>query len=93
MMEIVIVIKSSDPLKPRNWRRRCHLFKDTFEKAMVKNPKYDVAISFLQRDVGTARALAARLQEHLQVFFYPNRQEDPAGTDGMDFANAHLLQA
>jgi hypothetical protein len=59
---------------------------------MVENPKYDVAISFLQRDVGTAQALAAKLQEHLEVFFYPNRQEVLAGTDGMESMRVQFFE-
>lgn len=50
---------------------------------MLENPKYDVALSFLQKDVNTAAALAAKLQNGLDVFFYPDRQEEQGGTDGM----------
>jgi len=50
---------------------------------MLENPKYDVALSFLQQDVNLALALASKLQDGLDVFFYPERQEEQGGTDGM----------
>src|SRR5665213_3695102 len=50
----------------------------------LENPKYDVAISFLQQDVNTAEALARKLGEVFDVFFYPDRQEELAGKDGLE---------
>src|SRR5665213_858582 len=50
----------------------------------LENPKYDVAISFLQQDVNTAEALARKLGEVFDVFFYPYRQEELAGKDGLE---------
>lgn len=50
----------------------------------VENPQYDVAISFLSKDGDTAAALNERLTEGLQVFFFPRRQEELAGTDGLE---------
>lgn len=50
----------------------------------LENPQYDVAISFLSKDEATAAALYERLSEGLQVFFYPRKQEELAGTDGME---------
>jgi hypothetical protein len=47
-------------------------------------PKYDVAISFLSKDEPVAAALHDKLSEGLEVFFYPRKQEDLAGTDGCD---------
>ncbi|HET6159751.1 MAG TPA: hypothetical protein VFE34_15500 [Dongiaceae bacterium] len=48
-----------------------------------EEPKYDVAISFLYKDLGKASALYQRLSERLEVFFYPRKQEELSGTDGM----------
>jgi TIR domain len=50
----------------------------------VENPKYDVAISFLTQDEGTAAAIYQKLSEGLEVFFYPHNQEELAGTDGQE---------
>jgi hypothetical protein len=49
----------------------------------IDNPKYDVAISFLSKDSHTAAALNDKLSEGLNVFFFPRKQEDLAGTDGL----------
>lgn len=49
-----------------------------------ENPKYDVAISFLADDEPTASALYLELSQTLNVFFFPRKQEDLAGTDGME---------
>jgi hypothetical protein len=52
---------------------------------MVTNsPKYYVAISFLSQDIGLATALHNKLQEGLDVFFFPRNQEELAGTDGLE---------
>jgi hypothetical protein len=59
---------------------------------MVEDPKYDVAISFLQQDVNTAHALATKLKEVFDVFFYPDRQEELAGTDGMEFMRTPFFE-
>ena len=48
------------------------------------NPKFDVAISFLARYEQTAAALYRELSQSLNVFFFPQRQEDLAGTDGLE---------
>jgi len=50
----------------------------------VENPKYDVAISFLFPDANIAEELARKLGEIFDVFFFPDRQEDLAGTEGME---------
>jgi hypothetical protein len=47
-------------------------------------PKYDVAISFLSRDLAIAASLNDRLSGELEVFFYPGNQEELAGTDGLE---------
>jgi hypothetical protein len=48
------------------------------------NPKFDVAISFLAKDEPIAAALYRELSQTLNVFFFPRKQEDLAGTDGME---------
>jgi len=48
------------------------------------NPKFDVAISFLAKDEPIAAALHDELSRSLNVFFFPTKQEDLAGTDGME---------
>jgi hypothetical protein len=50
----------------------------------VAEPKYDVAISFLSRDEPTAKELDDQLSGGLNVFFFPRKQEDLVGTDGME---------
>jgi hypothetical protein len=50
----------------------------------IENPQYDVAISFLSKDGDISAALNDRLTESLQVFFFPRRQEELAGTDGLE---------
>jgi hypothetical protein len=50
----------------------------------ITDPKYDVAISLLSRDEPVGAALHDRLSEGLEVFFYPRKQEDLAGTDGQE---------
>jgi hypothetical protein len=59
-----------------------------------KEPNYDVAISFLARDEAAARALADQLEASgLMVFFFPHRQEELAGTNGMETLRAPFLEA
>lgn len=50
----------------------------------LENPKYDVAISFLAKDELIAAALNDELSAKFNVFFFPKKQEDLAGTDGME---------
>ena len=50
----------------------------------IDNPKYDVAISFLSKDSHTAAALNDKLSEGLNVFFFPRKQEELAGTEGLE---------
>jgi hypothetical protein len=47
-------------------------------------PKYDVAISFLSKDEPLAAALNDELVKGLDVFFFPRKQEELAGTDGLE---------
>src|SRR5271170_7176358 len=56
------------------------------------NPKYDVAISFLVKDEPTAAALYRDLSRTLNVFFFPHKQEDLAGTDGMESMRTPFLE-
>ena len=49
-----------------------------------QKPQYDVAISFLTKDEAVALAIYDKLNEGLQVFFYPRKQENLAGTDGLE---------
>jgi hypothetical protein len=46
--------------------------------------KHDVAISFLSRDEPLAFELHARLSQHLAVFVYSKKQEQLAGTNGLE---------
>jgi hypothetical protein len=46
--------------------------------------KYDVAISFLARDVVVAQAIYDRLVGGFEVFFFPRNQEELAGTNGLE---------
>jgi hypothetical protein len=48
------------------------------------NPLYDVAISFLSGDEPLALKLQEQLSESLSVFFYSKKQEQLAGTDGLE---------
>jgi hypothetical protein len=57
----------------------------------IENPKYDVAISFLTQDEAIAAAIAQKLSEGLEVFFYPRKQEELAGTDGMESMRTPFL--
>jgi hypothetical protein len=55
---------------------------------------YDVAISFVFRDQSTAQALHDELvASGLEVFFFPRRQEELAGTNGMESMRAPFLGA
>ncbi len=46
--------------------------------------KYDVAFSFLARDLGIAQDLENRLTPGLSTFVYARRKEELLGRDGMD---------
>jgi hypothetical protein len=65
--------------------------KPTAAEAVVE-PGDDVAISFLAADEKIAEALATRLIG-LKVFYFPDRQEDLAGTDGLETMRAPFLKA
>jgi hypothetical protein len=55
---------------------------------------YDVAISFLAQDEATARALHEELEAAgLKVFFFPRRQKELAGTNGMESMREPFLLA
>jgi hypothetical protein len=51
---------------------------------MTDDRDFDVAISFVNQDLGTATAIADGLLDGLRVFLYTKRQEDLAGTDGLE---------
>jgi hypothetical protein len=53
--------------------------------------KWDVAISFLIQDISIAEALYTELSKGLKVFFSPRRQEEIAGTDGMEIFRMTFL--
>lgn len=56
--------------------------------------KYDVAISFLHKDETLASAISARLSEQFNVFVYSKRQEELAGTNGLEsFREAFLAKS
>jgi len=62
--------------------------------APAETPTYDVAISFLFQDQQTAQALHDELATSgLNVFFFPRRQEELAGTNGMESMRAPFLGA
>ncbi|MBI4444310.1 MAG: hypothetical protein HY645_00255 [Acidobacteria bacterium] len=58
------------------------------------NPQYDVALSFLSRDVGLALQIQTKLSESMKVFVYSKRQKELAGTDGLEsFREAFLTNS
>jgi hypothetical protein len=50
----------------------------------VKEYKYDIAISFLNQDEPIALDLYDRLSPNFKTFVYSKKQEDIAGTDGLE---------
>lgn len=50
----------------------------------TKEFDYDVGISFLSQDEGLALDLKNALEPELKIFVYSKRQEDLAGTDGLE---------
>src|ERR1022692_3290790 len=50
----------------------------------MQDPRYDVAISFLSQDEPLALKLHEELSKNLSVFVYSKRQEELAGTDGLE---------
>ncbi|MGD0923405.1 MAG: hypothetical protein ABSA70_16825 [Terriglobia bacterium] len=56
--------------------------------------RYDVALSFLHRDEGLAVQIQTKLSESMEVFIYSKRQEELAGTDGLEsFREAFLTNS
>src|SRR5229473_3562707 len=56
--------------------------------------QYDVAVSFLVQDQRIAQALNDELEASgLNVFFFPRKQEELAGTNGMESMRAPFLEA
>lgn len=58
---------------------------------MANEPEYDVAISFLHRDESLAVQIYTGLGESLKAFVYSKKQEQLAGTDGLDSFRAAFL--
>jgi hypothetical protein len=50
----------------------------------LDNPTYDIAISFLVRDEAIAAEMKRKLSQGLNVFFFPHKQEELAGTNGLE---------
>lgn len=50
----------------------------------MAEPTYDVAISFLSEDENIASAITDALSQSLSVFFYPTKQQETAGADGLE---------
>jgi hypothetical protein len=64
------------------------------EGAASAATQYDVAISFLFEDLRLAQALHDELADSgLNVFFFPRRQEELAGTNGMESMRTPFLGA
>ena len=55
--------------------------------------QYDVAISFLMQDEALASAINEKLSEGLDVFFFPQKQKELAGTDGMESMREPFLKS
>ena len=55
-------------------------------------PKFDVALSFLSADESIAAAFYNALSADLDVFFFPRKQEDLAGTDGLESMRSPFLE-
>ena len=64
---------------------------DRVEPVPNDHPKFDVAISFLVKDEPIAAALYRALSETLNVFFFSRKQEELAGTDGMESMRGPFL--
>jgi hypothetical protein len=62
------------------------------DKTEKTTSKYDVAISFLSRDEALASGLFDLL-EGLNVFFFPRKQEELAGTNGLESMREPFLTA
>jgi hypothetical protein len=53
-------------------------------KLKMNETKYDIAISFLHQDEPLATELEKKLSPSLKVFIYSKKQEEIAGTDGLE---------
>jgi hypothetical protein len=58
----------------------------------MTQPRYDVAISFLSADESIAAALHRALSDGLEVFFYPRKQEELAGKNGLEAMRTPFLE-
>lgn len=57
----------------------------------IENPAYDVAISFLVKDESTAAEMNRLLSQGLRVFFFPHKQAELAGTNGLESMRTPFL--
>lgn len=57
---------------------------DRYNMRMADTYEYDVAVSFLHKDEGVALQIHSRLSPQFSVFVYSKRQEELAGTDGLE---------
>ncbi len=76
--------------KPRKTRARNDPKPDTTTAAP---PQSDVAILFLAADERLVTPIADQLAERLSVFFFPRKQEELAGTDGLESMRAPFMDA
>lgn len=53
--------------------------------------EFDVAVSFLRRDLDLAHEIRDRLEPQLHVFVYDREQETVAASDGLDDMDAALF--
>jgi hypothetical protein len=59
----------------------------------MSNPKFDVAISFLVKNEAIARELNTKLEGPLTTFFFPRKQEELVGTDGLESMREPFMEA
>jgi hypothetical protein len=76
--------------KPRKGRAQDNPKPDA---APAVPPQYDVAISFLAADERLVAPIADRLGERQSVFFFPRKQEELAGTNGLESMRVPFMDA
>jgi hypothetical protein len=74
--------------RPRKGRARTDPKPDTAAPS-----QYDVSISFLAADERLVAPIADQLAERLSVFFFPRKQEELAGTDGLESMRMPFMDA
>jgi hypothetical protein len=60
---------------------------------MADQFKYDVALSFMMRDIGVARHLYNALSETLNVFLFERNQDELTGREGVEVFRTPFLEA